>query len=282
MEQVYYTQCPMGHGLGAAGGFQLKRISPGYPRSADFRSLGLKVQMSGLSVLTPQVLRFRWDGDTAEIAWLSPRAREFEVAVGDGSKTRQYGRPGGLFAHGLRLSTEEFSRLDEWPAGLFGWNLWAVSDPVPTAGKALEPIALSDPLLQSRRWSPRLRRSLKNIAARYSQERLACLLHSVAEVTRSGRTLFLFEESNRASGESLAELIALLTFGFPKGLRRELTFSTFHDRPSALPGYRIQGTTGLGRADLPSMQALGVVEELAAETSDPNPAESGRSLLRAG
>ena len=87
----------------------------------------------------------------------------------------------------------------------------------------------------------------------------------MAEVTRSSRTLFLFEETNQGNGESLAELIALLTFGFPKGLRRELTFSTFHDRPSALPGYRIQGTTGLGRADLPSMQALGVVEEIATE-----------------
>ncbi|HEU5117712.1 MAG TPA: hypothetical protein VFT74_13880, partial [Isosphaeraceae bacterium] len=111
---------------------------------------------------------------------------------------------------------------------------------------------------------PRLS-SLKGVAARYSQERLACLLHSVGEVTRSGRTLFLFDENNRGGGERLAELIALLTLGFPKGLRRDLTFSTFHDRPSALPGYRIQGTTGLGRADLPSMQALGVVEDLAAE-----------------
>ncbi len=262
MEQVYYTQCPMGHGLGAAGGFQLKRISAGYPRSADFRSLGLKVQMSGLSVLSPKVLRFRWEGDEAEIVWLSPRAREFEVAVGDGSKTRQYGRPGGLFAHGLRLRPDEFAGLDEWPAGLFGWEVWVESDPVPTAGKALDPIELNEQRLQARRWRPRLS-ALSGLAARYSRERLASLLHSVAEVSRSGRTLFLFDESNKASGENLAELIALLTFAFPKGMRRELTFSTFHDRPSALPGYRIQGTTGLGRADLPSMQALGIVEELA-------------------
>lgn len=262
MEQVYYTQCPMGHGLGAAGGFQLKRISAGYPRSADFRSLGLKVRMSGLSVLTPKALRFRWDGDVAELAWLAPRAREFEVAVGNGPKTRQYGRPGGLFAHGLRLDPDEFGRLDNWPAGLFGWDVWVESDPVPTAGKALGPVALTAPLLQNRRWMPTIS-DISKLARQYSRHHLACLLHSVAEVSRTARSLFLFDETDRANGEGLAELTAALTWAFPKGMRKELTFSTFHDRPSALPGYRIQGTTALGRADLASMQALGVVEDLA-------------------
>ena len=31
MEQIYYTQCPVGYGLGASNGFQVKRLSRGYP-----------------------------------------------------------------------------------------------------------------------------------------------------------------------------------------------------------------------------------------------------------
>ena len=40
MEQIYYTQCPIGYGLGASNGFQIKRISSGYPTSSDFRFWG--------------------------------------------------------------------------------------------------------------------------------------------------------------------------------------------------------------------------------------------------
>ena len=47
MEQIYYTQCPMGYGLGASNGFQVKRISEGYPPSADSRHLGLRAYPGG-------------------------------------------------------------------------------------------------------------------------------------------------------------------------------------------------------------------------------------------
>ena len=36
MKQIYYTQCPIGYGLGASNGFQIKRLTPGYPISGDF------------------------------------------------------------------------------------------------------------------------------------------------------------------------------------------------------------------------------------------------------
>ena len=40
MKQIYYTQCPIGYGLGASNGFQIKRLTPGYPISGDFRYRG--------------------------------------------------------------------------------------------------------------------------------------------------------------------------------------------------------------------------------------------------
>ena len=47
MKQIYYTQCPIGYGLGASNGFQIKRLSPGYPISGDFRHLGLRAFVPG-------------------------------------------------------------------------------------------------------------------------------------------------------------------------------------------------------------------------------------------
>ena len=92
MEQVYYTQCPIGYGLGAANGFQVKRISPGYPATGDFRHLALRVFLPGTRDLAPPALRYRRDGDMAEVAWLTPRAHEYETEGG-----RLWGRPGGQF-----------------------------------------------------------------------------------------------------------------------------------------------------------------------------------------
>ena len=43
MNQIYYTQCPIGYGLGASNGFQIKRLSSGYPVSGDFRHFSLRV-----------------------------------------------------------------------------------------------------------------------------------------------------------------------------------------------------------------------------------------------
>ncbi|HEX8200540.1 MAG TPA: hypothetical protein VF590_08630, partial [Isosphaeraceae bacterium] len=70
MEQIYYTQCPMGYGLGASNGFQIKRLSPGYPPSGDFRHLGMRAFLTGSRTLASPALRYRRDGEVAEVAWL--------------------------------------------------------------------------------------------------------------------------------------------------------------------------------------------------------------------
>ena len=57
MRQIYYTQCPIGYGLGASNGFQIKRLSPGYPISGDFRHLGLRAFVAGTRTLAPPALR---------------------------------------------------------------------------------------------------------------------------------------------------------------------------------------------------------------------------------
>jgi hypothetical protein len=269
MEQVYYTQCPMGYGLGAAGGFQLKRISRGYPRDADFRHLGFRVQMAGLAVASPRVLRYRLDGDVAEVACLTPRAREFEVAAGDGSATRQYGRPGGLFAHGLRLTPGELAALDFWPAGLLGWPLWAERDGRPTAGRFLEPIEWTPEVAGARPRPPRFEH-VAPLAARWGRTFLARLLASTAEAARLGRSLFLIDAPappGRTGG--VDELIALLTFAFPPSLRRELTFTTAHDRPEGLPGFRLIGLPASIRPERPALRALGRVADLGASSIEP-------------
>ena len=74
MEQIYYTQCPVGYGLGASNGFQIKRITPGYPVAGDFRHLGLRAFPAGGRALAPPALRYRRVGEAAEVAWLTPRA----------------------------------------------------------------------------------------------------------------------------------------------------------------------------------------------------------------
>ena len=107
MEQIYYTQCPVGYGLGASNGFQVKRITRGYPLASDFRHLGLRAFPAGRRTLAPPTLRYRRAGDAAEIAWLTPRPMEYETERGP------WGRPGGHFAHGLILSPEEQAELDQ-------------------------------------------------------------------------------------------------------------------------------------------------------------------------
>lgn len=269
MEQVYYTQCPMGHGLGATGGFQLKRISRGYPKTADFRHLGLRVRMSGLSVASPKTLRYRRDGPWAEIAWLSPRVREFEVAAGQGRPNRQYGRPGGLFAHGLRAGPEALRSLDYWPASLFNWPCWVESDPVPTAGRFLEPMVLDEASLACRRF-PTDFQAIAPLADRWGLDFLAALFAGVAEAVRSGRVLFLIDMPGPAESSGVASLIALLTFAFPPGMREALTFSTYSDRPEGLSGFRIQGTHPSDRPDRGALRALGMVADLESRTTDIN------------
>ena len=53
MEQIYYTQCPIGYGLGASNGFQVKRITLGYPVSSDFRHFSLRAFPAGGRTLAP-------------------------------------------------------------------------------------------------------------------------------------------------------------------------------------------------------------------------------------
>src|SRR5262245_37247349 len=75
MEQIYYTQCPIGYGLGASNGFQIKRVTPGYPLSGDFRHLGLRAFLGGSRALAPPALRYRRDErGAAEVAFLTPRS----------------------------------------------------------------------------------------------------------------------------------------------------------------------------------------------------------------
>ncbi len=93
---------------------------------------------------------------------------------------------------------------------------------------------------------------------------LARVWTALAQVTREGRTLFLIDEPDR-----LARSIALLTFGFPAALRGDLTFSTFHDRPEELPGYRIQGTAPVVRPNRPALLAQGIIADRLTGTIEP-------------
>ena len=253
MEQIYYTQCPVGYGLGASNGFQIKRMTSSYPISGDFRHFGLRAFPGGGRTLAPPTLRYRRDGDVAEITWLSPRPQEYETERG------YWGRPGGVFAHGLRLETDELAPIRHWPAGLFDGPGWRRADREPSRGRPPDEFALgSDTLATPPEFAA--------VAAGFplDGDRLARLLASVAAVAREGRTLFLIDEPGR-----LGPWIALLTFAFPEAFRADLTFSTFHDRPEELPGFRIQGTSPVARPNKLALTALGVVADLTAGTFDP-------------
>ncbi len=254
MEQIYYTQCPIGYGLGASNGYQVKRISPGYPVSGDFRHLGLRAFPGGGRTLAPAVLRYRLDGEVAEVARLTPRLQEYHTERG------LWGRPGGVFAHGLRLTRGELASFRNWPGGWFDNSLWRTTDPEPSRGR------LPDDLDADQLGSFR-RADFADVAPMFDGENadwLARVWTALAQVTREGRTLFLIDEPDR-----LARSIALLTFGFPASLRVALTFSTFHDRPEELPGYRIQGTSPVVRPNRPALLAQGVIADRATGTIEP-------------
>ena len=265
MEQIYYTQCPIGYGLGASNGFQVKRISAGYPVSGDFRHLGLRAFPGGGRTLAPGVLRYRLDGDTAEVARLTPRAQEYQTERG------LWGRPGGVFAHGVRLAREELGSFGNWPAGWFDSPSWRASDPEPTRGRL--PDDLDSATLASFRLA-----EFAAVAPLFDGESpdwLARIWTALAQVTREGRTLFLVDEPDR-----LARSIASITFGFPPALRGDLTFSTFHDRPEELPGYRIQGTSPVVRPNRMALLAQGIIADRSAGTIEPNlePAQWAETL----
>ena len=256
MEQLYYTQCPAGYGLGRSNGAQIKRKSAGYPASADLLHLGMKPFLTGTTKMAPPTLRYRRKGETAEVAWLSPREKEYETEQG------LWGRPGGCFAHALRLSAEELAALGNWPAGLFGHSLWKRADTEQTRGRP--PDAIDWGMETSR-----LRPLFDEIAPTASVlglhlDQLGRLLTALAGAVREGRTLFLIDRPER-----LGDLMRLLTFAFPAPLRSSLTFSTYHDRPEELAGFRLSGTTMTGKMGREVLASLGYVADLTTPGSEP-------------
>ena len=248
MEQVYYTQCPAGYGLGSSNGAQVKRRTPGYPATGDFRHLKLAPFLPGTKALAPATLRYRRDGGIAEVAWLTPRAREFETEKGP------WGKPGGHFAHALRLDPAAFAAIDSWPAGLHGAGFWVRSDPEPTGKRGPKPVAIAPDDLRI----PATFAAVAPLAAGLDLPALARLLTALAEAARRNRTLFVVDEPG-----GLHDLIALLTFAFPPPLRADLSFSTYHDVPDLLPGFRLQGTVPSAAEDRAALAALGTVADLA-------------------
>lgn len=256
MEQIYYTQCPVGYGLGASNGFQIKRVTPGYPLAGDFRHLGLRAFPAGGRTLGPPSLRYRRAGDAAEVARLTPRPLEYETERG------LWGRPGGHFAHGLILGAEELRSIDDWPAGLFDAPTWRRSDPEPSRGRAPEPVTLTRDDLAT----PPDFASVARLADGLDLGLLARLLTALAAVSREGRTLFLIDEPAR-----LGPRVALLTFLVPPPSRASVTFSTYHDRPEELPGYRIHGTIAAARPNRGLLLTQGIVADLTSGTVEPLP-----------
>ncbi len=265
MKQIYYTQCPMGYGLGASNGFQIKRLSPDYPLTGDFRHLSLRAFVAGSRTLAPATLRYRrGEHGLAELAWLSPRSHEYETERGF------WGRPGGHFAHGLLLEPAELRALDDWPAGLFDQPLWIRTDRVPSRGQP--PLDLD--LAVAAHGYPPAFEAVAPLAEGMDVDHLAGLLTALADAARQGRTLFLIDEPAR-----LARLVMLLTFAFPPVWRRDLTFSTFHDRPEELPGFRLQGTIPSARPNRAALLSQGFVADALGAIEPPiEPALWARTL----
>ena len=228
MDQIYYTQCPMGYGQGASNGFQVKRASPNYPQSADFRFLNMRPYPAGGRTLAPTTLRYRLVDGIAEVARLTPRKSEYETERGP------WGRPGGLFTHGVRLDTGEQVALHHWFAGLSQSERWVSKDLVRSAGMTPPELALSPEDFQ-----PAYRfEAVARLADGLSSDFLAKLWTALAEAVRKSQTVYFLDALEKS-----ADRVALLTFAIPEPLRAALTFSTFHDRPEELPGLRLSGTT---------------------------------------
>lgn len=255
MKQIYYTQCPIGYGLGASNGFQIKRLTPGYPISGDFRYLGLRAFLPGTRTMAPSALRYRRNEQgEAEVVWLSPRTHEYETERG------LWGRPGGHFAHGLLLTELELERLGHWPAGLLDRPFWMRTDPVPSRGEP--PVAFE--LSAAELMAPADFEAFAKFDTGTEAQFLAQLLGGLAKVVREGRTLFVVDQPER-----LVKWIALLTLAFPEAWRQALTFSTYHDRPEELQGFRIQGSIQAARLNRQTLLARGIVADLGSGVIEP-------------
>jgi hypothetical protein len=255
MEQIYYTQCPVGYGLGASNGFQIKRLSPGYPLSGDFAHFGHRPFLPTSRTLAPPVLRYRRATDgTAEVALLTSRNHEYETERG------AWGRPGGHFAHGLRLDAAEVTILRQWPAGLLGNALWKRTDPQPSLGRPPDPIELSAETLAV----PADFTTAARLANGWDAARLATALTAAALAARESRTLVLIDRAQR-----LADDVSLLTLAFPEPLRPALTFSTYSDRPEELHGFRIQGTVPEARLNRAVLLANGFLVDVLTGSIEP-------------
>lgn len=258
MEQVYYTQCPIGYGLGASNGFQIKRMSPGYPQGADFRHLGMRAFLAGSRILAPSVLRYRRaeDDGAAEVCWLTPRSHEYETERGT------WGRPGGHFAHGLRFDAAEMATLHQWPGGLFGQTFWRRTDPEPTLGNPPEPLELAREWLQAEPSFETAAGFMSRLAV--SATWLATLWTALADALHAGQSLIVIERPDR-----LGDLFALLTLGIPERGRAAVTFSTYHDRPEEQAGFRLLGTAPDPRLNRSALRALGFVADAQGQTIEP-------------
>ncbi|HEX8200274.1 MAG TPA: hypothetical protein VF590_07290, partial [Isosphaeraceae bacterium] len=195
----------------------------------------------------------------AELAWLTPRPQEYETERG------LWGRPGGHFAHGLRLEPRELKALANWPAGLDDWPFWCRSDPRPTRGSPPTELPVYPHHLAAR---PDFAAEIRDAAA---LDLLARLLTALARATLGGQTLFLVDPEPRR----LRRWVALLTFAFPEPMRPALTFSTYHERPEELPGFRLQGTIPAARPNRAALLGLGSIADLASGAIEPR-SESAR------
>ena len=111
MEQIYYTQCPMGYGLGASNGFQIKRLSARYPLTGDFRHLGLRAFVAGTAHPGPTDLA------------ISPRRgrdRRGRLAHASDPRVRDRAWLVGTARRALRPRAPTRSRRDECPPRLAG------------------------------------------------------------------------------------------------------------------------------------------------------------------
>jgi molecular chaperone DnaK len=255
MEQLYYTSCPVGYGLGAGSGSQVKRKSPGFQVAGDLVQLAFRSFVPGTTTLAPAALRYWRNGHGAAVTWITPRATEYETERGG------WGRPGGYFAHVIRLDKRELKALAHWPAGLYDRAFWCRSDPSPSQGQPPPPLSLKrDQLMVALRFSA-IRRLLE---PGETVELMARLLSATAEAARTSRTLFLIDAPER-----LGRRMALLTFAFPEVMRADLTFSTYHHAPAALPGFRLQGTIAAAQPDRAAMLGQGIVADLRKNAFEP-------------